>query len=216
MKLAQEIERCPKCGSGIRFNIAGKVYVFTGHTPAFCEGTMQHEFHGLRSALESMTREFMDERQKRYWMETQFERAPADFKRRGEDMKNAWAALGNLAINQPSLAAGVQMLREQRDDLKAERDALAERRDALLVTIRNLTHSTPDVGEADENRGRIAVLIAEIGTLRARIGSITGVALTEVDAIRIGILNTMLIEERERADRAEEKLALMLTQPVTT
>ena len=52
--------------------------------------------------------------------------------------------------------------------LQAERDALIIRRDELLVTIRNLSAATPYPEEA----GNAAVLIAEVGTLRARVAGI--------------------------------------------
>lgn len=50
-----------------------------------------------------------------------------------------------------------------------ELDALRIRRDELLVTIRGLSASTPYPEEA----GNAAVLIAEVGTLKARVASLT-------------------------------------------
>lgn len=55
------------------------------------------------------------------------------------------------------------------DALRRERDGLLERRDELLAVIARLGRDSIMTSEADELRGQIATLIAEVGTLRARL-----------------------------------------------
>lgn len=91
----------------------------------------------------------------------------------------------------------------ERDQLRAERDALAMRRDELLVTVRNLSLQTP----YPEEERNAAVLIAEVGALKARVAEVE----RERDAA---------VRERDEADRLVarwEKLGerhdLMLREP---
>lgn len=54
---------------------------------------------------------------------------------------------------------------DQGAQLRAERDALIVRRDELLVTIKNLSLSTPYAEEATS----ASTLIAEVGTLKSKL-----------------------------------------------
>lgn len=51
---------------------------------------------------------------------------------------------------------------------------LERRRDELLALVRAVSLEAPDAGEAHELRGRVAALVAEVGTLRARIRELEG------------------------------------------
>lgn len=57
-------------------------------------------------------------------------------------------------------------------ELEAERDALLLRRDELLALVARVSRETPLPGEADELRRQVAALVAEVGTLRARIAEL--------------------------------------------
>lgn len=62
----------------------------------------------------------------------------------------------------------VPALLDQLEAVESERDGLARRRDELLVTIKNLSLSTPYPEEA----GNAATLIAEVVTLKARVAEV--------------------------------------------
>lgn len=66
----------------------------------------------------------------------------------------------------------VAVLTADLDVLADERDKLSARNADLRQTIVNLTHSTPFPGEAEECRSQRAVLMAEVGTLRARVAEL--------------------------------------------
>lgn len=57
----------------------------------------------------------------------------------------------------------------ENDRLRAENQALLDRRSELLALVARITRETPYPAELDECRASRAALIAEIGTLRARL-----------------------------------------------
>lgn len=60
----------------------------------------------------------------------------------------------------------------ERDEERTRVTELEQRRDELLALVRAVSLEAPDAGEAHELRGRVAALIAEVGTLRATNASL--------------------------------------------
>lgn len=76
--------------------------------------------------------------------------------------------------------------RERATQAERERDALVTRRDELLATIAKLTRDVPYPEEANAAN----VLIAEVGTLRAQLATVTrdrDAALREAERLRHSI-----------------------------
>lgn len=58
-------------------------------------------------------------------------------------------------------------------ELEAENEQLEERQREHLKLIRRLSTESVTPEEAEEQRGQIAALIAEVGTLRKQLGDVT-------------------------------------------
>lgn len=63
-------------------------------------------------------------------------------------------------------------LEVQNAHFKADNEALLTRRDELLALVAKMTRETPYPAELDECRSARAALVAEVGTLRARIAEL--------------------------------------------
>lgn len=99
--------------------------------------------------------------------------------------------------------------RWQRIKAEAAVAALTERRDALLVTVRNVSQSTPLPAEIEGWEGQRAALVAEAGTLRARVAEL------ERDRVAtLAYVATFSPFTRRAADALADEVAVLVRRKI--
>lgn len=107
-----------------------------------------------------------------------------------------------------SLAGSHADLREQLDAVTSERDALATRRDELLALAAKLTRDVP----YEEESRNVATLIAEVGTLRARLVEVENTHAETQESVTAWANETFGVAKSNAriAARANEEMAELL------